>query len=84
MNELFAARQRYKACKDKLRQHLYKIAARPLLTTVKALIAKLKLEESVSTATTLVTNQVITCEGDEVVGNQMADVQRLLNELERL
>ena len=67
-----------------MRQHLNKIAACPLLPTLTALMAKLKLEESAITATTLLINRAISCEEDEVVGNQTADVQPFLKELERL
>ena len=47
-----------------------------------ALMAKLKLEESAVTATTLLINRAISCEEDYVVGNQTADVQLFLKELE--
>ena len=67
-----------------MRQRLNKIAACPLLPTLTALMAKLKLEESAVTATTLLINRAISCEEDELVGNQTADVQLFLKELERL
>ena len=67
-----------------MRQHLNKIAACPLLPTLTALMAKLKLEESAVAATTLLINRAISCEEDEVVGNQTADVQLFLKELEQL
>ena len=65
-----------------MRQHLNKIAACPLLPTLTALMAKLKLEEWAISATTLLINRAISCEEDEVVGNQTADVQLFLKELE--
>ena len=45
-------------------------------------MAKLKLEESAVTATTVLISRAISCEEDEVVGNQTADVQLFLKELE--
>ena len=76
--ELFTVRTRFRAGKAIIWQHLNKIVARLITTDIGSTRGEAHVRGIAIPANTFLTNQVISCKKDDVVGNLMVDVQCLV------
>ena len=76
--ELFTVRTRFRAGKAKIWQHLNEIVARLITTDIESTRGEAHVRGIAIPANTFLTNQVISCKEDDVVGNPMSDVQSLV------